>query len=90
VVLFKHGLRAALTPLVTMAGLDFAALLAGSVITEQVFNFQGLGLLAVSANSNKDLPTLVALVLLAGAVVIIANIVVDILYAAIDPRIRVV
>jgi peptide/nickel transport system permease protein len=90
VVLFKHGLRAALTPLVTMAGLDFAALLAGSVITEQVFNFQGLGLLAVSANSNKDLPTLVALVLLAGAVVIVANIIVDILYAAIDPRIRVV
>jgi peptide/nickel transport system permease protein len=90
VILFKHGLRAALTPLVTMAGLDFAALLAGSVITEQVFNFQGLGLLAVSSNSNKDLPTLVALVLMAGAVVIIMNIIVDILYAAIDPRIRVI
>ncbi len=90
VVLFKHGLRAALTPLVTMAGLDFAALLAGSVITENVFNFQGLGLLAVNSNSNKDLPTLVALVLLAGAVVIVMNIIVDILYAAIDPRIRVV
>jgi peptide/nickel transport system permease protein len=90
VVLFKHGLRAALTPLVTMAGLDFAALLAGSVITEQVFNFQGLGLLAVTANSNKDLPILVALVLLAGAIVIVMNIIVDILYAAIDPRIRVI
>lgn len=90
VVLFKHGLRAALTPLVTMAGLDFAALLAGAVITESVFNFNGLGLLAVTANSNKDLPTLVALVLMAGAVVIVMNILVDILYAAIDPRIRVV
>lgn len=89
VVLFKHGLRAALTPLVTMAGLDFAALLAGAVITESVFNFNGLGLLVVQSNGNKDLPTLVALVLLAGAVVIVMNIIVDILYAAIDPRIRV-
>jgi len=90
VVLFKHGLRAALTPLVTMAGLDFAGLLAGAVITESVFSFHGLGLLAVRSNANKDLPTLVALVLLAGAVVIVMNIIVDILYAAIDPRIRVV
>jgi peptide/nickel transport system permease protein len=89
VVLFKHGLRAALTPLVTMAGLDFAALLAGAVITESVFNFNGLGLLAVQSNANRDLPTLVALVLMAGAVVIVMNILVDILYAAIDPRIRV-
>lgn len=89
VVLFKHGLRAALTPLVTMSGLDFAALLAGAVITESVFSFQGLGLLAVRSNFNKDLPTLVALVLLAGAVVIVMNILVDILYAFIDPRIRV-
>jgi peptide/nickel transport system permease protein len=90
VVLFKHGLRAALTPLVTMAGLDFAALLAGSVITESVFSFHGLGLLAIRSNANRDLPTLVALVLMAGAVVIVMNILVDILYAAIDPRIRVV
>jgi len=89
VVLFKHALRAALTPLVTMAGLDFAALLAGAVITETVFNFNGLGLLVVQSNNNKDLPTLVALVLLAGAVVIVMNIIVDILYAAIDPRVRV-
>lgn len=89
VVLFKHGLRAALTPLVTMAGLDFAALLAGAVITESVFNFNGLGLLVVQSNGDKDLPTLVALVLLAGAVVVVMNIIVDILYAAIDPRVRV-
>jgi len=88
-ILFKHGLRAALTPLVTMAGLDFAALLAGAVITEAVFNFNGLGLLVVQSNGNKDLPTLLALVMLAGAVVIVMNIIVDILYAAIDPRVRV-
>ena len=88
-ILFKHGLRAALTPLVTMAGLDFAALLAGAVITESVFTFHGLGLLAVKANTNKDLPVLLGLVLLAGAAVIVMNLVVDVLYAMIDPRVRV-
>ena len=85
---FKHGLRAALTPLVSMAGLDFAALLAGAIITESVFNYQGLGLLAVSANKSNDLPVLVGLVIVAGAAVIVMNIIVDILYAYIDPRVR--
>jgi peptide/nickel transport system permease protein len=88
VVLFKHGLRAALTPLLSMAGLDFAALLAGAVITEAVFNYQGLGLLAVTANQNSDLPVLIGLVIVAGAAVIVANILVDILYAYVDPRVR--
>ena len=88
VVLFKHGLRAALTPLLSMAGLDFASLLAGAVITESVFNYQGLGLLAVTANKNSDLPILVGLVIVAGAAVIVMNIVVDILYAYVDPRVR--
>lgn len=88
VVLFKHGLRAALTPLLSMAGLDFATLLAGAVITESVFNYQGLGLLAVSANQNSDLPVLIGLVLVAGAAVIVMNIIVDILYAYVDPRVR--
>jgi len=87
-VLVKHGLRAALTPLVTMAGLDFAVLLAGAVITESVFNYQGLGLLAVRANQDQDLPVLIGLVLVAGTAVIVMNIVVDILYAYIDPRVR--
>lgn len=88
VVLFKHGLRAALTPLLSMAGLDFAALLAGAVITEAVFTYQGLGFLAVISNQNSDLPVLIGLVIVAGAAVIIANIVVDILYAYVDPRVR--
>lgn len=87
-VLFKHGLRAALTPLVSMAGLDFASLLAGAIITESVFNYQGLGQLAVSANKDIDLPVLVGLVVLSGAAVILMNIIVDILYAYIDPRVR--
>ncbi|HLP22515.1 MAG TPA: ABC transporter permease [Microbacteriaceae bacterium] len=88
VVLFKHGLRAALTPLVSMAGLDFASLLAGAIITESVFNFQGMGLLAITANKDSDLPVLIGLVLVAGAAVIVMNIIVDVLYAYIDPRVR--
>jgi peptide/nickel transport system permease protein len=88
-ILFKHTMRAALTPLVTMAGLDFAGLLGGAVITETVFNYNGLGKLAVDSVQTYDLPTIVGLVLLLGAFVIVANIIVDILYAFIDPRVRV-
>lgn len=87
-VLFKHGLRAALTPLVTMTGLDFATLLGGAIITESVFTYEGLGLLTVQSSAAWDLPTIVGVVLLAGAFVIVANIVVDIAYAFIDPRVR--
>jgi peptide/nickel transport system permease protein len=89
IVLFKHGLRAALTPLVTMAGLDFAGVLGGAIITETVFNYNGLGKLAVTANAAFDLPVLIGLVVLLGSFVILANIIVDILYAFIDPRVRV-
>ena len=88
-ILFKHTMRAALTPLVTMAGLDLAGLLGGAVITESVFNYNGLGKLAVDSIQTFDLPTVVGLVLLLGAFVIVANIIVDILYAFIDPRVRV-
>jgi peptide/nickel transport system permease protein len=88
-VVFKHGLRATVTPLVTMVGLDFASLLGGAIITESVFNYNGLGKLAVDANVNLDLPTLIGLVILLGAFVIVANIIVDVLYAVIDPRVRV-
>ena len=87
-VTFKHALRAALTPIVTMAGLDLAGLLGGAIITESVFNYPGLGKLAVLANSDFDLPTLVGLVLLLATFVIVANIIVDLLYAVIDPRVR--
>ncbi|MCW2780811.1 MAG: binding-protein-dependent transport system inner rane component [Marmoricola sp.] len=87
-VLFKHTMRAALTPIVTMAGLDLASVLGGAVITETVFNYNGLGKLAVDSIATFDLPTVVGLVLLLAAFVIVANIVVDILYAFIDPRVR--
>ncbi len=88
-VLVKHSMRAALTPLVTLIGLDFAGLMGGAIITETVFNYNGLGKLAVEANQTYDLPTIIGLVLLLGTFVIIANIIVDVLYAVIDPRVRV-
>jgi peptide/nickel transport system permease protein len=87
-VLYKHTMRAALTPLVTMAGLDFAGLMGGAVITETVFNYPGLGKLLVDANSAFDLPTIIGLVVLLAAFVIVANVIVDLLYAVIDPRVR--
>lgn len=88
-VLIKHSMRAALTPLVTMAGLDFAGLMGGAIITETVFNYNGLGKLAVTATQQLDLPLTVGIVLLLAAFVILANIIVDVLYAFIDPRVRV-
>lgn len=87
-VVFKHNLRSALTPIVTVAGLDLGGLLAGSAITETIFNFQGLGRAAVQSVSDFDLPVIVALVLLAAFFVIMANLAVDLLYAVIDPRVR--
>jgi peptide/nickel transport system permease protein len=88
-VLFKHSMRAALTPLVTLVGLDFAGLMGGAIITETVFNYNGLGKLAVEATTTYDLPTTIGLVLLLGSFVIVANIIVDVLYGVIDPRVRV-
>jgi peptide/nickel transport system permease protein len=87
-VIGKHTLRAVLTPLVTLAGLDLAGLLGGAIITEQVFNFNGVGKMSVNAIQRHDLPLVVGIVLLAASFVIIANIIVDLLYAVIDPRVR--
>jgi peptide/nickel transport system permease protein len=88
-ILSKHTLRAALAPITTMAGLDFAGLLGGAILTESVFNLPGLGRLAISAVREYDLPIIVATTLLAAAIVVIMNLIVDILYAFIDPRVRV-
>lgn len=88
-VVFRHGLRATATPLVTAAGLDLGALLGGAIITESVFSMHGLGFLAVRSVTNMDLPTIVALVMIVAAFVVIANMVVDIVYGFIDPRVKV-
>jgi peptide/nickel transport system permease protein len=87
-VIFKHGLRASLTPIVTMFGLDIALLVGGAIITESVFNLQGVGWLAIQSAQNQDLPTLVGVIMLTASAVAIMNLVVDVLYAFIDPRVR--
>ena len=88
-ILWKHTLRAAITPIMTMAGIDFAILLGGAIITEQVFGYHGLGWLAVqSTQVNPDLPTTVGIVVTLSCFVVLANIVVDCLYAVIDPRVK--
>jgi peptide/nickel transport system permease protein len=88
VVVMKHTLRAALTPIVTVAGLDLGGLLAGAAITETVFNFQGLGRTTVQAVSTFDLPVIVGVVLVGAAFIVVANLIVDVLYGVIDPRVR--
>jgi peptide/nickel transport system permease protein len=88
VVVMKHTLRAALTPIVTVAGLDLGGLLAGAAITETVFNFQGLGRTTVQAVSVFDLPVIVGVVIVGASFIVVANLVVDVLYGVIDPRVR--
>jgi len=87
-VIFKHGLRAALTPILTIFGMDLGLLLGGAVLTETTFSLNGVGLFTIEAVRNQDLPEIMGVVLLASFFIIIANMVVDILYAAIDPRVR--
>ena len=87
-VIFKHGLRASLTPIVTMFGLDIALLVGGAIITESVFNLQGLGCLAINGALQQDLPAVLGVVLRRRVAVAIMNLVVDILYAFLDPRVR--
>jgi peptide/nickel transport system permease protein len=87
-ITYRHALRSALTPIVTQFGIDVGGLLGGAVITEQVFSLDGLGRASIQAIRNQDLPVVLGIVLLAAAFVVIANIVVDFLYAVLDPRVR--
>jgi peptide/nickel transport system permease protein len=87
-VIRKHALRAGLTPIVTAAGLDLAGLLGGAIVTETVFTLPGLGRLAIQSVLDSDLPVITATVLVAGFFIVVANLIVDLLYAVIDPRVR--
>jgi peptide/nickel transport system permease protein len=87
-VVLKHALRGSLTPLVTMSGTDLGQLFAGAVITETVFNLPGLGLYAIISVQNDDLYALADISLVVGTSIVLMNLVVDLLYAAIDPRVR--
>ena len=84
----KHVLRGAITPIVTVFGLDLGALLGGAVITEYVFNIPGLGKLSTDAVNNLDLPVVTGTVIFSAFFIITANIIVDLIYAALDPKVR--
>jgi peptide/nickel transport system permease protein len=87
-VIVKHALRAALTPILTIFGMDLGLLIGGAFLTEVTFSLHGLGLFTIEAVNNQDFPEIMGVVMLAAFFVIIANLVVDILYAVVDPRVR--
>jgi peptide/nickel transport system permease protein len=87
-VVVKHGLRSALTPITTIFGIDLGLLIGGAIITEVTFSLHGLGLFTYQAIQNQDFPEIMGVVLLSSFFIVIANLVVDILYAVIDPRVR--
>ena len=87
-VVFRHGLRSAITPIVTIFGLDLGILLGGAILTETVFNIPGIGRLSYSSIVRSDLPVIQGTVLLGAFFIVFANLFVDILYAFLDPRVR--
>lgn len=87
-VVYKHGLRASLTPVVSMFGVDLGTLLGGAIITETVFNLPGLGTYVVRSVVNGDIPVIMDVVVFGGMAVALMSLVADILYAFLDPRVR--
>lgn len=88
VVLYKHGLRNALIPVITLAGLQFPMLLGGAIITEQVFSWPGMGRLAIDSITQRDYPVIMALNLITAFMVLAGQLVSDLMYSVVDPRIR--
>ncbi|WP_091456985.1 ABC transporter permease [Actinokineospora iranica] len=87
-VVVRHGLRGALTPILTIFGLDVGLLLGGAILTESAFSLQGLGKYAIEGILNYDLPKVMGVTILAAFFVVVANLIVDLLYAVVDPRVR--
>jgi peptide/nickel transport system permease protein len=87
-VIFKHGVRSAITPVVTLLGIDLGILLGGAILTETVFNIPGLGRLAYAAILRGDLPIIQGTVLFGAFFIVVCNLIVDIVYAYLDPRVR--
>jgi peptide/nickel transport system permease protein len=88
-VVTHHALRAGLTPIVTAAGLDLAGLLGGAIITESIFSLPGIGSLAVNSVIQADLPLITGITLVTATFILFANLIVDLLYGVLDPRVRV-
>jgi peptide/nickel transport system permease protein len=87
-VIFRHGVRSAITPIVTVLGLDIGGLLGGAILIETVFNIPGVGRLAYQGIENADLPVIQGTVLFGAFFIVFANLIVDIVYAFLDPRVR--
>ena len=87
-VVYRHALRSALVPVVTIFGIDLGVLLAGTVFTEKIFNIYGIGLWGLQAVGSKDLPIVEATALFAAIMVIASNLIVDLIYSVLDPRVR--
>jgi peptide/nickel transport system permease protein len=88
-VVIKHGLRSALTPVLTLFGLDLGLLLGGAILTESTYSLPGIGKYAQDAIVSNDLPKILGVVMVSAFFIIVANLVVDLLYAVVDPRVRV-
>ena len=87
-VVYKHGLRAALVPVITIFGIEFGTLLAGTIFTERIFDINGIGYWGLDAVNAKDLPVVSAVALFGAACLIVSNIIVDLIYSVLDPRVR--
>ena len=88
-VIRRHALRPSLTPVVTLFGMDFAGLLGGAVIAESIFGLNGVGKVAADSIAKNDQPVIMGVTLLAAAFVVVGNVVVDVLYTVLDPRVRI-
>ena len=87
-IVYKHGLRAALVPVVTIFGIDFGTLLAGTIFTERIFEIQGIGWWSLEAVQGRDLPVVQATALFSAVILICSNLLVDVIYSVLDPRVR--
>jgi peptide/nickel transport system permease protein len=88
-VVYKHALRAAIVPIVTIFGIDFGTLLTGTIFTELIFDIPGLGLRALEAVGQSDLPVIEATTLISATIIITSNVIVDLFYSVLDPRVRI-
>jgi peptide/nickel transport system permease protein len=87
-IVVKHALRSAIVPVITIFGIDIAFLLSGTIFVEKIFNIQGIGLTALDALTQGDLPVISATVIIGAAFIVVANLLVDLLYSVLDPRVR--
>ena len=87
-VIYRHSLRSALNPVVSQFGIDVGTLLGGAILTEWTFGMPGVGYVAVVSIQQQDLPVIIGIVIVAAAAVVVVNIGVDVLYAVLDPRVR--